>query len=161
MLVLRCTSKLLPWVGPPVADPPPSTTLLGDWFTQPVAIGRQRFVLLISQHSRMPVLLPGSEVKHLAHNFPDALAAVLRRLQIPPAAIEREVEASRDAVIAVTNSRSHLGTLNDFSNMLSYRLQKEPNADLTDLAMWLSDTPVRSLGPGWPNEVTRRFLECR
>ena len=33
MIVLRCTQKLLKRIGPPLADPPASTTALGDWFT--------------------------------------------------------------------------------------------------------------------------------
>ena len=37
MLVLRCTQKLLRRAGPPVADPPESTTASGDWYAQPLA----------------------------------------------------------------------------------------------------------------------------
>jgi len=141
LLVLRCTGKLLASVGPPVVDPPPSTTVLGDWYAQPVTIQRRRFVLLISERSRLPVLLPGRDVKFLPRNFPDALALVLQRLQITPQAIDHEVEACRDSVVAATKSRSMLGTLNDFSHMLRHRLMAEPDSDLVDLALWLSDTP--------------------
>lgn len=105
------------------------------------------------------MLMPGRDVKHLAHNFPAALAAVLGLLHVPPAAAEHEVEACHDAVITVTNSRSHLGTLNDFSYLLWHRLQNDTGADLTDLALWLGNTPVGPLGKGGrPNEVTRRLL---
>ena len=70
--------------------------------------------------------MAGRDLKHLARNFPDALAAVLWGLGIDAAAIQREVEASRGALIATTNSRSHLGTLNDFSLMLRWRLADIP-----------------------------------
>ena len=65
MLVLRCTQKLLKRIGQPVADPPQSTTALGDWFAQPLSVGHQRFVLFASEHSRLPILMPAKDTKHL------------------------------------------------------------------------------------------------
>ena len=138
----------------------PSSTLLGDWYAGPVAVGHRRFVLLISEHSRLPVVMPGRDVKHLAENFPDALARVLLGLGIEASAAEREVEATRQAVIAETNNRSLLGTLNDFSHMLKWQLHDNPDPDLTVEAVRLSETPVGPLGQGWPDEVTFRLLGC-
>lgn len=159
MVVLRCTRKLLARIGEPVIDPPASTTQLGDWHAAPLAIGHRRFVLLISEHSRLAVLMPGRDVKHLTRNFPAALESVLSRLGIDQAAVEREDAASQEGIIATTNSRSLLGTINDFSSMLRYRLHDEQEADLVELALWLSHTPVGPLGPGWPDEITRQLLE--
>jgi len=158
MVVLRCTRKLLARIGELVADPPASTTRLGDWHAAPLAIGRRRFVLLIGEHSRLAVLMPGRDVRHLARNFAPALESVLLRLGISPEVVECEVEASRQATIATTNNRSLLGTINDFSNLLRYRLYDEREADLVELSLWLSHTPVRPLGPGWPDELTRQLL---
>ena len=158
MVVLRCTRKLLRWVGVPSAVSDTSTTVLGDWFAQPLSVGHQRFVLLISEHSRLPVLMPGRDLKHLARNFPDALAQVLHALGVPSAAVQAEVDASREAMIAVTNNRSLLGTLNDFSHMLSYQMRNEPDASLLEAALWLSRTPVAPLGSRMPDQVTRDLL---
>ena len=159
MVALRCTKKLLARVGPPAEVIEPSTTVLGDWYAQPVALGHQRFVLLISEHSRLPVLMAGRDLKHLDRNFPDALAAVLWGLGISAAAIQRELEATRQAVIAKTNNRSLLGTLNDFSFMLEWWVQGRKDIDLVEEALRLSRTPVRPLGPGFPDRVTRQLLE--
>jgi hypothetical protein len=158
VLVLRCTRKLLARVGPPVESPPLSTTALGDWYAQPVAIGHQRLVMLISERSRLPVLVPGRDVKNLPRNFPPALAEVLRAIGVPAAAINREIGEMQHVVIAATNSRSHLGTLNDYSNMLWHSTQARPDSTNLDNAVWLADTPVRPLGPGWPRSVTRELL---
>lgn len=160
MTALRCTAKLLARVGPPREVTAPSTTILGDWYACPLAIGHQRFVLLISEHSRLPVLMAGRELKHLTDNFPDALAAVLWGLGINAATIQHEVEATREAVIAKTNSRSHLGTLNDFSFMLKWQLPDRPELDLVRAALELSHTPVGPLRPtSFPDKVTRQLLE--
>ena len=136
----------------------PTTTSLGDWYAQPVAVGHRRLVLLISEHSRLPVILPGRDVKHLAENFSDALACVLFGLGIEVSAAEREVEATCEAVIAETTIRSLLGTLNDFSFMLKWRLRDELATGLVDAALRLGRTPVRPLGPGFPDRVTRALL---
>src|ERR1019366_535779 len=99
MVAIRCTKKLLARVGPPREVSEPATTILGDWYACPLAVGHQRYVLLISERSRLPVLLAGRDLKHLAGNFPDALAPVLWGLGIDAAAVQREVEATREAVI--------------------------------------------------------------
>jgi hypothetical protein len=106
VLVIRCTRKLLDKAGPPVADPPPSTTLLGDWYAKPFGIAERRYVVLASAATRIAVLMPGRDLRNLARSFPAALAVQLDRLGVPPAAAERELEASREAVLAVTADRS-------------------------------------------------------
>ena len=55
-------------------------------------------------------------------------------------------------MIAKTDSRSLLGTLNDFAFMLEWQLREEPAADLVQTALELSHTPVRPLGRlGFPD----------
>jgi hypothetical protein len=158
VVILRLTRKLLSRGGPPAAVTIPSTTVLGDWFAQPVSVGHKRYVLLVSERSRLPVLMPARDVKNLARNFPGALAQELHGLGVPSAVVDREVEATREAVVAVTNSRSVLGTLNDFSRALSYYLFDEPEANLVEGALLLSRTPVSPLDFASPARVTRRLL---
>lgn len=89
----------------------------------------------------------------------EAQIAALLAAQAPSPEADREVEATREAVIAKTDSRSLLGTLNDFSFLLIWQLQDEPAADLVEAAIKLSRTPVRALGPaGSPDGVTRDLL---
>jgi hypothetical protein len=160
MVTIRCTNKLLARIGAPATETAPATTLLGDWHAKPVAIGHQRLVLLISEHSRLPVLMRARDVKHLALNFPDALAAVLWGLGVEAAAINREVAATREAVIAKTDNRSLLGTLNDFAFMLQRQLPDRPDLDLVQAALELSHTPVQPLRPHhFPDQMTRKLLE--
>ena len=159
MVAIRCTKKLLARIGALSSVTEPTTTILGDWYARPVAIGHQRLILLISEHSRLPVIMRARDVKHLARNFPEALARVLLGLGIEMSGAEREVEATREAVIAKTDSRSLLGTLSDFSFMLQWQLPDRPNLDLVQAALELSHTPVRPLGrAGFPDRVTRELL---
>ena len=160
MFALRCTAKLLARVGPPQEPTTATTTVLGDWYASPLNIGHSRYVLAISELSRLPLLMAGRDLKHLPDNFPDALAAVLWGLGISAGAIQRELEAVQPAVIAKTNSRSHLGILNDFSFMLRWQLQDQREVDLVQAALELAHTPVGPLRPTpFPDKVTRTLLE--
>jgi hypothetical protein len=158
MIAIRCTKKLLERVGAPSPVTAPTTAVLGDWYARPVAVGHQRLVLLISEHSRLPVVVPARDVKHLARNFPEALSLVLRGLALPTSVVEREVAATREAVIAQTNNRSLLGTLNDFSYLLIGYAESAPGIDLVDLALLVSRAPVAPLGMKSPDRVTRDLL---
>jgi hypothetical protein len=128
MLVLRCTRKLLDRVGPPVANPPQSTTVLGEWYAKPFAVAQRRFILLVNASTRIAVVMYARDVAHLPDHFPEALAPVLAQLGIPADDIVREVEASRTVVVATTDSRSLLGQLNDYA--LHIQFLGEPYAGL-------------------------------
>jgi hypothetical protein len=103
--------------------------------------------------------MAGRDLKHLTGNFPGALAAALWGLGISAVTIQRELETSREAVIAKTNSRSHLGTLNDLAYMLGWQLHGQQDLDLVQAALELAHTPVGPLRPlSFPDKVTRQLL---
>ena len=78
MVVLRCTQKLLVRLKR-VRDLPPveSTTRLGDWYGNALRIGHRQYLLFISEHSRLPVIVPIREVRHLDAVLPDAVCEML------------------------------------------------------------------------------------
>jgi len=158
MVILHLTQKLLHLVGSPTTPTSTSTTLLGDWTGTLLHVGHRRYVLLVSEHSRLPVLMPGRDLRSLPENFPRALAEVLLGIGLPMAAVEQEVEAASSVALATTNNRSLLGTLNDFSFLLSERLLGHPDAHLVDAALWLSETPVGPLAYERPRDLVHRLL---
>jgi len=158
MVTLRLTQKLLRLVGAPAAVTQPATGVLGDWTGGLFYVGRKRYVLLVSEHPRLPVLLPGCDLKNLGRNFPSALAEVLAGVSVSKKATSRELEAALEVAIAPTSSRSLVGTINDFSFLVSHRLREHPDVDLVEAALWLSRTPVGPLGHERPCDVTRRLL---
>ncbi|MHB0979188.1 MAG: DUF6933 domain-containing protein [Thermoleophilia bacterium] len=158
MYALRCTKKLLARVGPPSPVVEPATTALGDWFAQPLALGQQRFILLAAEHSRLPVLMPARDARRLARTFPSELIDVLEFLEIPTEVIEREIAEMRECVIGVTNNRSVLGTLNDFSFLFRAMMEARPGSDPSAVSLSLCDVPVGPLGYDSPGMVTARLL---
>ena len=78
MVVLRCTRKLLVRLKrTEVCADAPSTTRLGDWYGNILRIGHRRHLLFISEHSRLPIVIPIREAKRLETIFPDTVCALL------------------------------------------------------------------------------------
>jgi hypothetical protein len=157
MVVVRCTKKLLKWMDPVSTVEAASTTRLGDWHGNLLFVGHQRLVLFVSQHGRLPVVLPARGIKHIGNVLPVAVAAVLERLGVPSGAVVEEFDAMADEVIACTNDRCVLGTINDFILAIRWRLYEEPWTDLLDLALELSRTPIIPMGTSPDHAVCRLF----
>lgn len=157
--MLRCTRKLLDRVGPPLEPPPPSSSRLGDWYAKPFQIGPKRFILLMSETSRLPVVMPGRNAANLGRDFPDALGIVLSALGVPEIAVAAEVELSRQFAYATTDSRSMLGSLNDFASMAQHRSRGSAEVDVVRLSVELSGTPIVAMNFGFPRDVALKLLD--
>lgn len=158
MVVIRCTQKLLKRVGPPHPEPQASTTRLGDWTANLLGVGRRRFVLLVAERSRLPILLPARELKRIGEPLADALAHVLMSLSVPALSVQHELAAMRETVFAPTNNRSVLGTMNDFTNATWWRYHDEPETDPLRASLWLAETPMQPFGGKAPDQLTRELL---
>src|SRR5688572_7108706 len=137
MVVIRSTQTLLRHLEPVTGVECESTTRLGDWVGSLFGVGHRRVVLFISQHSRLPVVLPGRNLKTIPQQLPLAVGAVLDALCIPANVVREELSAMADAVVAPTNSRSHIGSLTDLSYSLKVQLVRSPDVNFTSLALSL------------------------
>ncbi|MFO0585537.1 MAG: hypothetical protein U0229_24915 [Anaeromyxobacter sp.] len=157
MYTLRCTAKLLRRLGPPSqgASEPPSN-LLGDWYATLVHAPRMQLVLMVSERSLLPILVPAREAATLTERSPGALAEVLLRLGVLPSVIEREVAAMAQATIGRTANRRVLGSMNDFVAMM--RSHPWPPPSLTALSIWLAAAPCGPIGMASPDDLTRELL---
>jgi hypothetical protein len=159
MVVLRCTRKLLRHVGPAIsADDPAarSRSRLGDWYANAVVVRRRHIVLAVSGVTLLPVLLPAAPYKTMIGRFADAAGEVLRALGIPEAKVVEELSGLHDLVVAPTNDRRVLGSMNDFAWMMQGYF--EDTRSLLDVALKLSEAPCSPLGMKNPRESTRAVL---
>ena len=113
-------------------------------------------MLLASERTLLPVVVQAREARTLVERFPLALARVLAALQVPLAAIEREVAAVAAPRIGKTASRQVLGTMNDFQRMMPYHAW--PPASLTAVALELAEAPCGPIGMRSPDDLTRDLL---
>ena len=157
MVVLRCTQKLLVRLKQAgELSPVESTTRLGDWYGNVLRIGRRQHLLFISERSRLPVVLPISEVKRLGTVFPDAVCERLAIVGVAAADISDEHARMSEIAFGRTRNRSLLGTLNDFAFMAQSAgtRRAEPESP-EELMRFLSQTPILPLDGASPIELTR------
>jgi hypothetical protein len=162
MVILRCTQKLLVRLKRTgEMSPADSTTTLGDWCGNILHIGRRQHLLFISERSRLPVIIPIREAKHLEAVFPQAVCDVLAAAGVGVADIDGERAKMSEIVFARTNNRSLLGTLNDFAFMAQHgnANRAEPESP-EELMRFLAQTPILPLNGASPIELMRAAFEA-
>ena len=157
MYTLRCTGKLLARLGPitEVAREPP-TTVLGDWYGTLVYAPRMQLVLLVSERTLFPLVVPAREARTFTQRFPLALARALAELGASLPAIDREVQTMAGPRIGKTASRQVLGSMNDFRKMMM--AHPWPPSSLTALSLELAEAPCGPIGMRSPDDLTRELF---
>lgn len=144
MFTLRCTARLATRLRVKLESTSPEpTTRLGDWYANLVHVGRQQFVLAISDRTLLPVVVLASPGTSLVPRLRAAIVELLGALGIPGAAIETEHAAMTESRFGRTNNRQVLGVLVDFAKTLPYYL--ESATSLSSVSLQLSDTPCSPL----------------
>lgn len=152
---LRCTQKLLTRLkATPDPEPPPSDTVLGDWYANLVRAGRVQCVLAVSERTLLPVVVPAKEGRTLAQRIAEALEPLLLSIGIPAEDVLAERNAMRSPVIARTANRRVLGSLNDLVFQLEVGLTEQPDRTLLAHALWLAQTPMTLIDRGFPDRAT-------
>ena len=164
MITMCCTQKLLRRlrIAKPEAIAMPPTNALGNWYANLIYIGRTQMVIATSERSLLTVLLPAADLcNSLVVNLVDTTYLLLQEISIDSDFAEREAEAMQPALIARTESRSVLASMNDFSLALDWYWHD----GLTPMEIMLrfAATPKSALmsegGPtGNPAEITRALL---
>ncbi len=157
MYTLRCTGKLLARLGPvtEVAREPP-TTVLGDWYGTLVYAPGMQLVLLVSERTLFPLVVPAREARTLPERIPVALGRALAQLGVSPPAIDREVQAMAGLRIGKTASRTVLGSMNDFRQMMM--AHPWPPRSLTAFSLELAEAPCGPIGMRSPDDLTRELF---
>jgi hypothetical protein len=161
MVVLRCTRKLLVRLKrTDVLADVPSTTRLGDWYGNILHIGRRQHLLFISEHSRLPVVIPIREAKPFETVFLDAVCDVLAAVCIGVEDIADERLRMSEISFGRTNNRSLLGTLNDFAFMAQHgNANRDEPESPEELMRFLAQTPILPLKGASPIELTHAAFE--
>jgi hypothetical protein len=156
MLTLRCTKKLLDRMRLiPDPSPPASTGRLGDWYAHYVIVHRQHVILAVSERTLLPVVLSAVPISTVVPRFLESVHDVLRALGIPDAEVENEVKEMRDVTVGKTESRSVLGSVNDFGRLLEAYLE---GRSYLGAALKLAEAPCKPIGWASPGQMTREVL---
>ncbi len=130
---------------------------MGDWTANLLFIGRQQIVLGVNNKTLLPVLLPTAPNKTFLPRFTEAAGELLMALGIERTAVLAEVASMNECVVASTNDRRVLGTLNDFGRMLEVYLDGRP---LPEVARHLAEAPCSPIGMERPRDVARELFSA-
>jgi hypothetical protein len=152
-LAKRMKVKLTPSEGT-------SSTRLGDWYAMDIVIGRQQYILCTSEKSRLAVVTPAAPYTTFPARLPIALGNVLRSIGISEEDIGRELGEMRSVTLAKTTSRSILGSMNDFRNMLeaSYGSGHLNYMNPHELSLYLAETISLVLSEKVPKEAAAKIF---
>jgi hypothetical protein len=140
-------------------DPPPPENVLGDWFANILYTRQGHFILLVSERSLLPVLTTARDLDNLVPRFTRQLHDVLSALGVRQELINRELSRMEPLYFGRTNSRSVLGTMNDFVQMFKYMLPDGQDLTVFDWSLQLAQAPCGPIGRESPNRLTRRLIK--
>lgn len=162
MVCLRCTAKLLKRLKldkKPLGEPGPSTTALGDWYANVIYLGRQPLVLAVSERSLLSLLMPARGLNQLSGHLMRTLVEKLQRMGVPETTIRQEISRMDQIIYARTASRSVLGSMNDFTDMVKFTHHVRTDWDLRDWMDYLAEVPCKPIGYKYPSEIARALLK--
>ncbi len=160
MFAVRATRKLLDRCGGPSSDEQPTTTTLGDWYAT-VLYWRPQIALFVNEPTRLPVFVPLAPAAGVVERFVDQAARVFTGLGLDPRFADAELAAMSEHRFAKTESRSVVGTMNDFAFLAVVHRDQGDADDLVGLSVRLSHTPCGPLrvGTGFPDMEVRALVE--
>jgi len=143
MTVLRCTAKLLKAMkAKPVSDPAPATNRLGEWTANLIRVSRIQLVLAVSEPTRFGIVIDAAPYATVPFRLSQQLFRALMYVGIPADLAAAEAHAMEDPEIAASNSRSVLGTLNQFAYMVEGYVYYGDAGTAAELTQRLAETVV-------------------
>jgi hypothetical protein len=164
MLVLRCTQKLLKRNPGPIRPRQDALVpALGDWHANLIRLAKSPIVLCVNDTSLLAILVAGRDFPNFVTAFQDRLAGRLARMGLSSDTISEERAAMEVVQIQPTNSRSVLGSMNDFVHHLKCRTRIHFDFSEADaLEDMLSETPMGALKYQYSVEVAAAaFIHSR
>ena len=147
MFNLHCTKKLLERIKPEVGLAAHGSTVLGDWYATAL-FWRAQLALLVNERTLLPVVMPLAPAATLAQRFPEALAQVLRALDVEPNRVKSELQDMGQVTYCKTSNRSVLGIMNQFTFQAESYRDHFGLVDPLALSVKLAGTPCSPLYKG-------------
>lgn len=164
MLVLRPTASLAKRMKVKLVErKEKSTTRLGDWYALDVIIGRKQYILCVSEHGRLPVLLEAAPYAEFPERLLQETAEILRAIGISETKISSEINEMKISVLAKTANRSILGSMNEYRFMLetTYKVGQFDSERPQELSLYLADMISLILPDGTPKWTALKIFSTR
>ena len=164
MAILRCTRKLLNEIK---IEPFENNELLdefGSWHCNLLRIDRRKCVLFTHDQTLYSFLVQGltkPDFMNFNEVFREKLFKNLLNEQLPQNQIERFLTNNQIIEYTKTNNRSVLGSMNDLTFQLKYKIQDIGglvDANILELNRDLNRTPMSALKEIFSIDELKRFL---
>lgn len=150
MFVVHGTKKFLERAKQPVGDTGCPTTALGNWYATAV-FWKAQAALFVNERTLMPIVVPLAPASSVTGRFPDHASAVFAALGLDRSFIESEIAEMSDCRLAKTESRSLLGSMNEFVHLGKAFSDDGHSYDSVDLSLELAKVPC---GPLYGSHVS-------
>jgi hypothetical protein len=151
MLILKCTQKVakeLDIKREKLPQIPAETdkTVLGEWFVNSLRFGHSKILLFANAGTLYSLLVAyqKSDLKNIGRLFRTNLEVNLLAEGFESDKVNRILAEYQDVVLAQTDSRSVLGSMNDLASLYEYQIMDRGGITQTDLnqAIWeINRTP--------------------
>jgi hypothetical protein len=134
LVILRCTSKLLAVIGPPLAAKPAPEPDAEDWYANLLWFDRRKCLLLTHAGTLFSIFEANVSAPGLRATGPFVSRLIERELACEglPSALFAGLEP-RDLILAKTADRSVLGCMNDMAFLCRYTIAESGGLMRTDL----------------------------
>ena len=137
-----------------------SDTALGDWFALDFVLSRKQFIMCVSQKSRLAVVVNAAPYSTFTDRIQNAICDFLKVIGVTDSNIDSERLKMTPVVIAKTDDKSILGTMNDYRFQLEYN-DNVGRLDLNDplkMSMYLSKVISLVLPDGYPLDTALKLF---
>lgn len=164
MAILRCTKKLLTELKTKPSEGSIFSNEVGSWHANLLRVDRRKCVLFTHDVTLYSFLVPGFK-KSQFENFRDVFGQNLFKSLLwenfPQSQIEIVLDEHREIIIAKTNNRSVLGSMNDLAFQLKYRIAAMGglvNVNLMKLNYGLNRIPMSAIKEIYSIDELRNLL---
>lgn len=164
MAILRCTKKLLNELKTEPSEGPISSNELGSWHANLLRIDRRKCILFTNDATLYSFLVPGfkkPQFENFREVFGQNLFKNLLWENLSQNHIEIVLDEHREIIIAKTNNRSVLGSMNDLAFQLKYQIDAMGglvNVDLAVLNHELNRIPMSAIKEIYSIDELRKLL---
>lgn len=155
MFLLKCTSevqKVMKAKGTPAIDVRESDAPLGNWYVNLFVADRRKFFIFMSESTLLSFVLHKERTPITRDSLHDVFQSGLEHLLAmrgyPMGVVDKTLAQYANGVIAKTDSRSKLGSMNDLVHIYRHMIEypgRQGVFDLTGIMMKVNDMPQRKL----------------
>ncbi len=151
MAIIRCTAKLLNELGAKPTNAPDQPPSLCDWHANLLWLDRKKYVLFTNDQTLYSLLVHWRKTPRSAdflERFRFGLFKSLMGEGLAEAQVEYMMSEHAYIIIAKTNSRSVLGSMNDLAFQIKsiiHRMGRLADADLSEISRELNRIPMRAI----------------